>query len=281
MNRNRPRYDKPRYDKPRYDKPRYDKPRYDKPVTSYGIILFKIENNKPSILMINRKDSLCYIDFLRGKYTLTNINYIRILIDKFSNSEKEKIITLDFDSLWKQMWKIDNIEENKFIRDYTNGKTKFTAISDGVKFKNKIVTLKNLVTSSRTNYDSTEWEFPKGRKEKYESNKDCAIREFAEETTLLRDEYNLFFNIRPLVENYIGENKIKYLHIYYIGEITDSDRRIYLDTDNKHQCLEISDIKWLTYSESLSKIRDYHTTRRNVINTIFDFLNDINKYTII
>ena len=36
--------------------------------TSYGVILFKIENEKKKILMINRKDSLCYIDFIRGKY---------------------------------------------------------------------------------------------------------------------------------------------------------------------------------------------------------------------
>ena len=40
----------------------------DKPITSYGVILYNIdENNVHKIIMINRKDSLCYIEFIRGK----------------------------------------------------------------------------------------------------------------------------------------------------------------------------------------------------------------------
>ena len=40
---------------------------------SYGVILIKKEENENKILMINRKDSLCYIDFIRGKYKNTRI----------------------------------------------------------------------------------------------------------------------------------------------------------------------------------------------------------------
>ena len=54
------------------------------PVTSCGNIVFRVDNDEPEILMIQRKDSLCYIDFVRGKYDIQNINYIQTLINKCS-----------------------------------------------------------------------------------------------------------------------------------------------------------------------------------------------------
>ena len=54
------------------------------PVTSYGILLFKFERNVPKILMINRKDSICYFEFIRGKYDINNINYMNTLRNKVS-----------------------------------------------------------------------------------------------------------------------------------------------------------------------------------------------------
>ena len=46
-----------------------------KPVISCGNIIFRLDKDEPEILMIQRKDSLCYIEFLRGKYDIYNINY--------------------------------------------------------------------------------------------------------------------------------------------------------------------------------------------------------------
>ena len=42
------------------------------PITSIGIIAFRIKNNKIEYLLIRRKDSLSFVDFLRGKYQLNN-----------------------------------------------------------------------------------------------------------------------------------------------------------------------------------------------------------------
>ena len=52
-----------------------------KPIISSGIIAFRNnENNSGYVyLMICRKDSLGYIDFLRGKYPLYNKDYILTL----------------------------------------------------------------------------------------------------------------------------------------------------------------------------------------------------------
>ena len=50
----------------------------NKPYLSYGIILFKIFKNIPKILMVQRKDSICYIEFIRGKYDLKKVGSGRL-----------------------------------------------------------------------------------------------------------------------------------------------------------------------------------------------------------
>ena len=46
------------------------------PVTSFGHIIFRKDRKEPEILMIQRKDSLCYIEFIRGKYDIQDYKYI-------------------------------------------------------------------------------------------------------------------------------------------------------------------------------------------------------------
>ena len=46
------------------------------PITSYGIIVFKNTLEGLKFLMIRRKDSFGYIDFIRGKYTHHNIYHL-------------------------------------------------------------------------------------------------------------------------------------------------------------------------------------------------------------
>ena len=251
------------------------------PVTSYGIILFKYDNDIPKILMINRKDSLCYIDFLRGKYNINNLNYIQILINKFSNSEKQNILTKDYDTLWKDLWLITEIE-NKFFSDYNRGKDKFNQLKQGYQDKKMKVNinLEYFVKNSKTDYKSTEWEFPKGRRNNSESNKDCAIREFKEETNYNYDDYELIINIAPFTENYMGENKVRYRHVYYIGYLKNYEKELII-TDNADQRLEISDIRWATMDESLSYIRNYHKTRETVIQNVFRLLTNLKNYILI
>jgi len=40
------------------------------PITSYGIILFRYSEKGIQYLMLRRKNSFGYIDFIRGKYVL-------------------------------------------------------------------------------------------------------------------------------------------------------------------------------------------------------------------
>ena len=75
------------------------------PRLSYGIVLF---NDKKEIVMIEKHDSISYIEFIRGKYTIDNYFYIQLLIDRMSLEEKEKIIKYSFEELWNDIWYSEN-----------------------------------------------------------------------------------------------------------------------------------------------------------------------------
>ena len=62
------------------------------PIISSGIIAFRKGTEGIEFLLICRKDSLGYIDFLRGKYPLYNKIYIQNLIDEMTIYEKRSLI---------------------------------------------------------------------------------------------------------------------------------------------------------------------------------------------
>ena len=250
------------------------------PVISCGNLIFRTDENISKILMIQRKDSLCYIEFIRGKYNLYNINYIQILIEKCTNSEKENLLKKSYDILWKELWLISEDDNNyNLLNDYYKGNDKFKRLSKGFHYNktNEFINIEYFIKKSKTNYLSTEWEFPKGRRNNRETNLECAKREFKEETNYLNNDYQLIHNILPFTEEFIGENKVKYKYIYYIGYLTNYVKEIFIDPKNKDQYTELKNIKWFTKDEALLIIRDYHYTRRDIIYRIFNFIEDLNK----
>jgi len=252
------------------------------PIMSYGHILFHKEDAK--ILMIQRKDSLCYIEFIRGKYDIYNLKYIQILINKFTLEEKDNILKYDYSELWRQLWLVDTDDSRyKLKNDYIKGKEKFEKLKKGYFYRKMDIdiNLSYFIINSNTTYTTSEWEFPKGRRNNRESNIECAEREFKEETNYSSSDYKMITNVSPFSEQYLGENKIRYKHIYYIGYLTNYDKKPTIDYENENQYTEIKDIQWLTKQEALSKLRNYHYTRVRVIEDIFEFIDNLdNDYCI-
>jgi len=253
------------------------------PVMSFGIILYCDKNikglNKTKIIMIERKDTLSYIEFLRGKYkSIYNTDYIQLLINRFSVNEKKKILNYEFDKLWEKLWIHTNTINNKIKREYSKSKEMFHQLRNGYEIKNMKYNLNYFIDNSDTNYIDNEWEIPKGRRLHNENNKECAIREFEEETNIDITNYQLIDNILPLIEEYISINDVHYKHIYYIGKI-DNYLDLYIDKNNKDQYTEIKDIKWLTEEECYQKIRDYDNHKKKIIFEFFDFIKNYKLYS--
>lgn len=250
------------------------------PKLSYGIILTKEIDNEMKVLMVQKKDTFCYIDFIRGKYNLYNPKHIRLLLSRFSEGELNNLLINSFDKLWYRLWYLSDpppvIQNNS--NEYIKSKIKFYKLVNGYTLQGKYITLISLINEVKTNttYKSTEWEFPKGRKNNNEYSKDCAIRELMEETNIKLDDFKLYNNIIPYTETILGENNRYYKNIYYLGICKNSDN-ISINKDNKDQIYEICNIKFMNKDEVLNKIRDYNVDKINLINKIFDLLNNEGK----
>ena len=246
------------------------------PILSYGVILYQIDKLKiPRIVMIERKDSLSFIEFIRGKYkTPGNIKYIELLISRMTEEEKEKLLKYSFDELWINLWiHIDNVNQ-RIKKEFIRSKDIFEKLKNGVMKDYKFHSLETIIRSSPKKYTMNEWELPKGRRSGKENNKDCAIREFNEETNIPSGTYKMITNIIPLIEEYRGINNVRYKHLYYIAE-TDEQIELKIDPENKDQYTEIKDISWLTETESYEKIRDYDGNKKKIIETFFRLYRNI------
>ena len=242
------------------------------PITSYGVLLL-LNEEIPKIVMVQRKDSLCYIEILRGKYDIYNVKKIKLLLNRISKTELENIRNVDFDILWKQLWLIDDVKETKYMKEYTYSKMLFESMLNDIELRDYI----DLLVSE---YDTSEWEFPKGKKDRNEIQHECAKRELEEETNIKSSDYEIIKNISPIIENFVGENDINYRNIYYIG-ICKNTENVKINPDNNNQINEIKDVIFLTEAEANYKIRKYNTTKYKLISYIFKFINNYKKELII
>ena len=75
------------------------------PIMSYGIILYDDSDKKDiKIVMVERKNTISFIEFLRGKYNIDDNNYVQKLFDRMNVIEKKNILKYDFDRLWNDLW---------------------------------------------------------------------------------------------------------------------------------------------------------------------------------
>jgi 8-oxo-dGTP pyrophosphatase MutT (NUDIX family) len=236
-------------------------------------------NTEIKYLLVRRKNSLSYMEYIRGKYNLRNINYIFQMFINMTQDEVNNILNIDFETLWLQLWSINNNTVHSHHIEFNEAKEKHMILVNGYIYfhqkKKIILSLEYIVNNTTTIYTEPEWGFPKGRRNLRESDINCAHREFVEETNFNRTDYNII-NKYPINEVFTGSNNIRYKHIYFIAQsITNIIPAV--DENNFHQRIEIGDIKWFTYDEACDKIRAYNYEKRKVLTQVNTFI----KQTII
>lgn len=237
------------------------------PITSSGVIAFRINNdNNIEYLMICRKDTLGYIDFLRGKYNIHDQQYINEMIDQMTISEKQKLIEHDFDYLWNDLWGSFNI--TKYKNEESNSREKFNQLKTGCTIFNNMISLESIIKNSKTNWVEPEWGFPKGRRNYQEKDYACALREFEEETGYSSKLLYNVNNITPFEEIFTGSNYKSYKHKYYLAFMNYSDSNV----QTTHQDSEVSKIEWRTYDDCLQLIRNYNLEKKDIIKNIHEII---------
>ena len=236
------------------------------PITSYGIILCRSSERGIEFLMIRRKDSFGYIDFMRGKYSPHNVKQLQNTINEMSMVEKYNILNEPFDTLWKMMWGGSN--GSQYRNEELTSNKKFQLITSGVMIGDQKITLQDLVDSSNTLWNETEWEFPKGRRNNQEKDLECGLREFEEETGYSINDISIIENLLPFEEIYIGSNHKSYKHKYFLGYM-----KQHIDNLQNYQKSEVSKIEWKTIDECLISIRPYNLEKKRIITNIYNLLS--------
>lgn len=232
------------------------------PITSLGVIVFRMVNNKYEYLMIRRKDTLGFIDFNRGKFIVTQKKCIMNMLIQMTSLEKESLLL-----------KYDQVKQG----NVSGVKDRIIELIQGVYKNNTFYDLKSLIHESNTIYNWThpEWGFPKGRRNVNECDFDCAVREFTEETGYPSSILRNVNNIVPFEETFIGSNYNSYRHKYFLMFMS------FADSIKAHtfQKSEVSCIDWFPFEKCIEIIRPYNLEKKKIIENVDSCLNHLTLFS--
>lgn len=233
---------------------------------SYGIACCRLISDGPQVLMVKKRYTYSYFDFIMGRYKgINDIVRLQYLFNNMTFHEKLDILNCDFEKMWYRIWlgsPEKEKKENGYFKNLTsykfnNSKTLNTPNLDRIyKSKKKRFEsnfgnqygkdrLRDMINHSTSS--EKVWEIPKGGKKGIEKPMDTAIREFNEETNLMTKNYYIYFDIKPKVESYIDGGTL-WKNIYYIAEINEVYKEPKLDFFS-HQVNEIEAIKWVGFRD--------------------------------
>ena len=233
------------------------------------MMLFHTLENRIKFLLIRRKHTLGYIEFVRGRYRIENVEGIIFLFQQMTPEEIKKIGESTFDDLWRDLWNDYGFSPFK-QNEYKHSKDNFERLKYSNDDEDRYLGLKFYIEQVKPTWTYAEWGFPKGRRNPHETNLECAKREYREETGLSDDDYVLL-NIEPIVENIVGTNGRSYKHVYYIGiDLTNKIPSLY--EEYIPQASEVGDIGWKVYYDSIKLFRAHHENRKRLLTDVYMYI---------
>lgn len=233
------------------------------------------ENKNIKYLLIRRKDSLAFAEFVRVKYLINDVEYIKNLLENMTIDEHKFLKTVTTpDEIWNRLWTSKKKSRTR-INEYNLVKKKLTFLLNGSLDKNgNTFNIKSLLETIFTTRIEPEWGFPKGRRVPRETDMQCSIREFCEETDINKTYIHLLKNIGPVEEIFTGSNNIIYKHTYYIAEVK-KYINVSINPENIHQKAEIGDIKWFSKNEVIQKLEKRNIERINIFTSVANYIETL------
>lgn len=214
-----------------------------------------VDPNQTKILMIRRKDSMSFAEFMRGKYDPDDIDYVSRLVKNMTLKEQAALASETFETLWKTLWGDDRMSS-----DYGPSRDKFYQLDR-----------KGMMRDNLSEYTEPEWGFPKGRRMRGESDLACALREFDEETNIPRESFVVLKNMM-LEETFVGLNGVPYRHVYFVALLKQPALINLTQKFTPMQRREISGIAWKTFQEAEELVRPHHVERMGMLNQLRSIL---------
>lgn len=218
---------------------------------SYGIACCRIntKTNEPEVLMIKKKYTYAFFDFVFTRYNKNDNNRLKKLFNQMSYSEKIDILQLDFDKLWcrirltipiKSKIQSEMAEYNTYITKKKRFNWNFVDSDKGKR-------LKRLINGTMS-IDAL-WEIPKGRPNTGEKPINTALREFKEETDISINKFTFLVHIKPIVTVYTSNN-ITYKHTYFMAVANKFNWNPTINFSSYEQMMEIECIDWVSFNEA-------------------------------
>jgi 8-oxo-dGTP pyrophosphatase MutT (NUDIX family) len=243
------------------------------PVLSVGMIPFCVDPAAGlMLLLVRRKVTVGFMDFARGKYSVSDLHQLRVLVDAMTDDEKRAVLTESYEELWARAWGEDHVN-GTYRLETESATTLLASMRRGVSVRGKIETLAGIVGGSSTSWHEPEWEFPKGRKNFQEKDIEGAYREVCEETGIEPFALQVIRNIAPLVETFIGSNLKTYKYKYFLASVTNTESDL-----SNYQRAEISCARWFTCEGAVEAIRPYHVEKHRLVQSVRESLESVRLF---
>lgn len=149
-------------------------------MTSYGVCCFRFQKGQErEVLILRRRYTYAYCSIMYGNYK--TFHALVGLLAMTMVDEKMTLMTCDFQTIWRRVFVGDDLTSDKYHR----AKGIFTDMISSVTRDVFIGAIRNATSIHAP------WELPKGRRDSYETEIECACREFCEETSLPRESFSI------------------------------------------------------------------------------------------
>lgn len=211
-----------------------------------GIILCSYINGIPKVLLVKKRVTRYYCDFVLGKYSNNDDGYIINLLNNMTVNEKCLLLSEDFNKIWFHVW-LKNIGDGNFFNNrmsnlYTHCKKKYERFiyQHGSR-------LHSYIRNSKSK--PLLWDIPKGKLEPNETYLEGAIREFEEESNIKLNRYQIIKDKKPIHSSHIFGKNI-YINKYYIAKLNPNTIvREGVSFSNSSQRFEIEDTRFFSLHE--------------------------------
>lgn len=225
----------------------------DQPITSFGVLCHAKFDDEYRYLMVKRRYSYAYVELMCGWTTYEKEKKTGRLISMLTPQERTNLLKLPHSVLWQRL----------------RGRSSVVGTEASTLFGKLRPHLNELYELYPSKNPNTEWGMPKGRRNSHERDETCGIREFMEETGFDRDDFVIDKSIKPLQEDYIGDDHKSYRNIYFIAH---SARMNCFVSPFLQQATEISQIAWLNIKEIKKLLKPHQHKRLEVIELLHNFL---------
>ena len=229
------------------------------PICSYGVVCYRLRVDfhsmcvRPEFLMVQRKDSLFFVEFVRGKYDTSDDAYVRKMLVGMTKDEQDMLRRAPpFNDLWARLWSFSHMR-NCMTAEFAAARDKYAELLQPRDDDPEPFLLKTLRETDDCMAE-LEWGFPKGRRNIHETELVCAMREFTEETGVPASWLHVF--PKTIDDAFTGSNNVQYAHKYFMARLVQGGQSSDCNVPirSAQQAREVSAVRWMTLKDALPRL---------------------------